>query len=156
MSIDKNTLNLSEFINPNLISIHLQAQSKLDAIEELSDLLFQNHYINDKKAFVEDVLFRETEGLTGIGNGVAIPHGKSVSVENTTIAIGLSNKAIEWEALDDEPVTAIFLFAVRDQDSNILHLKLLQKIATLLAHEEFVEALHKITSKEELIQLLLQ
>lgn len=85
---------------------------------------------------------------------VNLPQLVILPFSNTTIAIGLSKLPIEWESLDGEPVTAVILFAVRDKDSNTLHLKLLQKVAMLLADEGFIDKLHKVSSKEELIELL--
>ncbi|MGT2753721.1 PTS sugar transporter subunit IIA [Streptococcus ovis] len=147
-------LNMSNIIDSDLISLHLKAKTKYEAIEELSELLLQHGDVRDKAAFIEDVVFRESEGVTGIGQGVAIPHGKSEAVERTTIAIGISDHLIPWESLDGEPVNAIILFAVRAQDSNVLHLKLLQRVAILLADDTFIQKLHQVSSKEELMMLL--
>lgn len=149
-----NNMDISKIVTPDLISLDLKSNTKLGVIEELTDLLYKARDVSNKQDFIEDALYRETEGLTGIGQGVAIPHGKSPAVSNTTIAIGLSKLPIEWESLDGEPVTAVILFAVRDKDSNTLHLKLLQKVAMLLADEGFIDKLHKVSSKEELIELL--
>ena len=154
MEVEEAKLDISEIISPKLISLNLKSNTKHGVIEELSKLLYQNGDVTDEKAFINDVLFRETEGLTGIGRGVAIPHGKSTAVLNTTIAIGISDHDIPWESLDEQPVQVIILFAVRDQDSNTLHLKLLQKVAVLLADDGFIDSLHKVKSKEELINLL--
>ncbi|EHI73598.1 PTS sugar transporter subunit IIA [Streptococcus tangpeifui] len=154
MSSNKIDMDISTIVTPDLISLDLKSRTKLGVIEELTDLLYKHQDVSDKQAFIRDVLFRETEGLTGIGQGVAIPHGKSPAVSHTTIAIGLSKFPIEWESLDSEPVTAVILFAVRDRDSNTLHLKLLQKVAMLLADDGFIDRLHKVSSKEELIELL--
>ena len=148
-------IDISEIIDQNLITLDLQATTKLDAIKELTELLFANNDINNKEDFIADVLLRETEGVTGIGQGVAIPHGKSAAVNNTTIAIGLSKHDIEWETLDGAPVTAIILFAVRDQDANTLHLKLLQKVAILLSDDNFIENLHQVESKEALEKMFI-
>lgn len=147
-------IDMSKITNLNLISLNLNGKNKSEVIEELSELLFQDHDITDKTDFIHDVFKREAEGETGIGQGVAIPHGKSKSVKNTTIAIGLSNHPIPWETLDDKPVTAVILFAVRDQDADTLHLKLLQQVAILLSKDSFIEKLHQAKTKERVIKLL--
>ena len=90
----------------------------------------------------------------GIGMGVAIPHGKSSGVNQTALAIGTSKKPIEWESLEDEAVTVVILFAVTDGDSDVLHIKLLQHVAMLLAHESFAEKLHAVKTPAEMLALL--
>lgn len=156
MAIDVNNFDIGQVITKDLISLDLQADSKEAAIEELTDLLVAHGDVIDKQKFIDDVIERETEGMTGLGEGVAIPHGKSLAVKNTTIAIGISQKNIEWESLDDKPVNVIILFAVRDTDANTLHIKLLQKVAILLADEDFIENLHIVKTKDELISLFVE
>lgn len=154
MNEEIDNVDISKIISPELISLDLKATTKEEAIKELSELLINNGDINNIEEFIEDVYLRETEGVTGIGQGLAIPHGKSSTVINTKIAIGLSKHDIKWESLDDKPVTAIILFAVRDQDANTVHLKLLQHVAILLSDDEFIKKLHKVDNKENLIKLL--
>lgn len=147
-------VDITKVINRNLVTLDLKARTKEEAIGELTDLLVLDDDVTSKKDFVKDVLFRETEGITGLGQGVAIPHGKSLSVKDTSIAIGLSHQPIKWESLDNEPVNLIILFAVRDEDASKLHLKLLQHVAILLADDNFIEKIHNVKSKQEVINLL--
>jgi len=153
VKIDINNFNISQVLTKDLVSLDIQSRSKTGAIEELTDLLVAHGDVIDKQRFIDDVLLRETEGMTGLGQGVAIPHGKSKAVKNTTLAIGISKNDIAWESLDNKPVNIIILFAVKDTDANTLHIKLLQKVAILLADETFIERLHNIKTKEELIEL---
>ena len=152
MKIDINNFNISQVLTKDLVSLDIQSRSKTGAIEELTDLLVAHGDVIDKQGFIDDVLLRETEGMTGLGQGVAIPHGKSKAVKNTTLAIGISKNDIAWESLDNKPVNIIILFAVKDTDANTLHIKLLQKVAILLADETFIERLHNTKTKEELIE----
>lgn len=147
-------VDIAKIVSPDLIKLNLVGTTKEEVIDELSDLLKKDNDVGNKQAFVEDVFKRETEGETGIGQGVAIPHGKSPAVKNTTIAIGLSDHPIPWETLDDKPVTAVILFAVRDQDASTLHLKLLQQVAILLSDDDFISKLQHAKTKENVIQLL--
>lgn len=147
-------VDIAKIVSPDLIKLNLVGTTKEEVIDELSDLLKKDNDVGNKQAFVEDVFKRETEGETGIGQGVAIPHGKSPAVKNTKIAIGLSDHPIPWETLDDKPVTAVILFAVRDQDASTLHLKLLQQVAILLSDDDFISKLHHAKTKENVIQLL--
>lgn len=155
MAIDLNNFDISQVITKDLISLDLKAKSKNSVIEELTDLLVTHGDVVNKQKFIEDVLVREKEGMTGLGEGVAIPHGKSPAVKNTTIAIGISHNDIKWESLDNKPVNVIILFAVKDTDANTLHIKLLQKVAILLANEDFIENLHIVKTKDELIDLFI-
>ncbi|RDX01035.1 PTS sugar transporter subunit IIA [Listeria kieliensis] len=145
---------LEEVIHKELILINSKAGNKDEILRELIHLLHENHYIADEAAFLEDVYLRETEGETGIGQGIAIPHGKSASVETTTIAVATLEKPIQWETLDGEDVEVVILFAVKDSDINTTHVLLLQQVATLLADEDFLDDLKGVTSVDEMYQLI--
>ncbi|EOH91490.1 PTS sugar transporter subunit IIA [Enterococcus villorum] len=146
--------SIANVINEQLICLKMKAKTKEEAIIELSKRLKENNLIEDVEAFSKDVFQREKEGMTGIGYGVAIPHGKSTSVKHTSLAVGKVQTPIQWESLDEQPVQIIILFAVKDTDANTVHIKLLQKVAMLLAEETFIEKLNQATSKTELMELL--
>lgn len=152
--MDIQELDISKVISPALVNLELQATTKLEVIEELTDLLVETGAVVDKKAFIADVLYREDEGKTGLGEGVAIPHGKSASVINTSIAVGRTKKPVEWESLDDKPVNIIILFAVKNSDATTTHIKLLQKVAILLADDEVISQFQTVPTKEAFIKLL--
>ncbi|MFX3616803.1 MAG: PTS sugar transporter subunit IIA [Sporolactobacillus sp.] len=154
MGADAQELDIRHILNEDLIDLDLQAKTKLEAIQSLIHMLFQNGCITNEDDFLKDVLFREREGVTGLGQGVAIPHGKSVSVVKTSIAVGRTRTPIAWETLDEKPVTLIILFAVKHADSAKLHIKLLQRVAILLADDEMIQHFQSIKTKEELIDLL--
>lgn len=147
-------LRINEILNENLINLNLNAHSKQEAIEKLTEQLYEAGNVVDKKAFVKDVFLREEEGITGIGNHIAIPHGKSDAVRVTSIAVGRINEGIPWESLDNEPVRMIILFAVRNVDKTTVHLKLLSEVAMALADDDTLEKLLKTEDKQEIIQLL--
>ncbi|AEB07659.1 putative PTS IIA-like nitrogen-regulatory protein PtsN [Coriobacterium glomerans PW2] len=146
--------DIANVIDERLIALDLDVTTKEGMLEELVDRLEQHGRISDREGFLNDVMWREGEGKTGIGMGVAIPHGKSSGVTRTALAIGTTKHPLAWESLDDEPVHVVILFAVTEGDSDIVHLKLLQHVAMLLAHEAFVERLHKTRSACEMIELL--
>ena len=148
------SMSLKDVINKKNILIDIEGNTKEEVLQVLCQRLFESGYINDVSDFYADVLAREQEGLTGLGKGIAIPHGKSKSVINTTIAIGKTKKPIEWGSLDDKPVEVILLFAVKNSDATTTHIKLLQKVAIMLADDEFLIALQKAKSKEELLEML--
>lgn len=146
--------NISNVIDEKLVSLDMDVHTKEEMLERLTDLFEEQGKLNDRDSFFKDVMWREGEGQTGIGMGVAIPHGKSKGVNTTALAIGTTKNPLEWESLDDEPVTVVILFAVTEGDSDVVHLKLLQHVAMLLAHESFVEKLHAVTTPHEMLALL--
>lgn len=146
--------SISDVITEDLIQLKMMAKTKKEAIYELAHLLVKNGDIDDEEAFVMDVFQREAEGMTGIGNSIAIPHGKSDSVLKTSIVVGKTAVPIEWESLDEKPVRVIILFAVKNTDANTMHIKLLQKVAMLLADEDFIENMIDAQTKEEMMELL--
>lgn len=128
------------------------AKNKDQIFREIAATLFENGYINETEEFVEDIYLREEQGETGIGNYIAIPHGQSDSVSETTIAIAKLNEEIEWETLDGKGVKVVILFAVQnDTEFAATHLKLLAEVAKKLANNEVSESLVKATTTEEII-----
>lgn len=128
-------MNVAQVLKEKNIIAGLAAQNKKEALEKLVELLYEGGYLEDKDAFLADVLHREEISTTGIGNGIAIPHGKSSSVKETTVAIGRLTSALEWESVDDKPVELVVLLAVNDADKTGVHVKLLSEMARKLASE---------------------
>lgn len=144
--------DLSSVLDSNIIKIGINAKDKHDAIVQLSKLLKDAGYIDNVPAFVEDIYVREDEGITGIGQGIAIPHGKSKDVTKIGVAIGILKNGIKWESLDDEPIKIVLLFAVsNDNQAATNQLKLLSIFAGRLAHEEVINKLKHARSKEDVI-----
>ena len=152
---EKESISLEQVIHKELMIVPSVSKSKDEVINELGSLLYRKGFTNDEKAFVDDVYLRETEGVTGIGQGIAIPHGKSNAVRTTTIAIAILDDEIDWETLDGKPVKVVIMFAVTEADTNMTHVLLLQEVAKLLAHEDFIEKVVKVKSKDELFTLLI-
>lgn len=150
------SMDLKNVINRENVLVDIEGTTKEEVLKALCNQLFNTGYINDVDDFYADVLAREEEGLTGLGKGIAIPHGKSESVINTTIAIGKTKQPIEWGSLDDKPVEVILLFAVKNSDAITTHIKLLQKVAIMLADDEFLVALQKAENEDELFGMITQ
>lgn len=144
-------MNVADVINQNAIDLDLQVNDKRGALEALTDLLLKDGAITSKEQFINDVYLREAEGKTGIGNFIAIPHGKSDSVVRTCLAIGKVDAGIPWETLDGQPVKLIILFAVDNQSRAHQHVKLLAKVAGALADEEVCEALLRAETSQEVL-----
>lgn len=149
-------MDISRILTPRRVNLNLQASSKEEAIIELTDLLFSDGAISDKQAFIKDVWLREAEGSTGFENHIAIPHGKSSAVKQTTLAIGRSQKDIPWETLDGSQVRCIILFAVRLEDQNTPHIRLLSQVASALADDEVIAQLLVENDPSEIIRLFSQ
>jgi len=151
--VDK-TIALEKIIRKELIKINSLATNKNDLLKEMVDILYNNDFIISKEEFLSDVYLREEEGETGIGQGIAIPHGKSKGVKTTTLAVATLKKPIEWESLDDEKVKVVIMFAVKDSDVNTTHILLLQQVAIMLADDQFLDNLKHASSPEEIYQLI--
>ncbi len=148
-------MNLRDVLDEKIIRIGMDAKDKDDALHKLASLLYEHGYIDDVEGFVKDVYLRESQGVTGIGQGIAIPHGKSENAKNLGIAIATLKDPIEWETLDGERVDTIFLFCV-SSDSNFErnHMLLLSRVAARLADEELLEKIRRALSPQEMIRLL--
>src|SRR5262245_47061511 len=97
-------MKIMEFLNKKAIKVGLQATEKDESLRELVDVLAQVQDIGDKKAIVKALLDRENLGSTGIGQGIAIPHGKTDRVKELVAVLGVSHKGVNFEALDGELV----------------------------------------------------
>ncbi|SEJ47923.1 PTS system unknown substrate IIA component, Fru family (TC 4.A.2.1.9) [Propionispira arboris] len=147
-------MNIETILNKNLINLNMQANTKDEAIKELTDLLYKAGNVKDEDAFIKDVYNREAEGKTGLGNHIAIPHGKSDAVNVTSIAVGRTKNDLIWESYDNLPVHVVILFAVRNVDKTTVHLKLLSQVAIALSDEEIFDKLLTTNDKGEVIYLL--
>lgn len=147
-------INFSEIIDTNLMLIKVEAKDKNEIIHMMTDKLYREGAIDNKEKFLTDVYLREKEGETGIGQGVAIPHGKSESVVNTKIAIATLKEPISWESLDGEKVDVIFMFAVKNTEANTKHIILLQQVAILLANDDFISKMSTVQNETELVDLI--
>lgn len=144
-------MNVAEVLKKEHIALGLSAASKEEVLEKLIDLLYENGALSDKKAFTEDVMERERVSSTGIGNSIAIPHGKSASVIETTAAIARLEKPITWSSADGEPVSFVVLLAVNENDKGVTHVKLLSQMARKLASEETCKRLMDAADADEVI-----
>ena len=144
---------VSDVLKSDRIALHLKSDTKESALKELTELLYKSGALTDKDAFLNDVLTRESISTTGIGNGIAIPHGKSANVLETTVAIGRCEKELEWESVDDKPVNFIVLLAVNENDRTGVRVKLLSQMARKLASEETCRRLVDAKTAEEITSI---
>lgn len=147
-------MNVQDIINKNAICVGFEAADKREAITHIAQQLYQDGAISDVERFVDDVFFRESEGQTGIGEGIAVPHGKSNSVTRSCVAIGTLKAPIAWESIDDEPVSVIFLFAVQDTAYDNTHLKMMATVACALAHDDICYKLRSAESHDDILRIV--
>ena len=144
-------MNVKDVLDERVIVLNMKAADKKEAITNLAGKLKNAGYIADVESYVKDIYLRESQGQTGIGHYVAIPHGKSDSVTQVGIAIGKMENEIEWETLDGKGVKLIFLFAVGNDNENAkTHLKLLAEVARNLGNDEAVEQLLSAKTVEDI------
>lgn len=141
-------------INKNLIVINLEAENKRDAISKLISMAKSEDKITSEDDFFQCVLKRESEFSTGIGNGIAIPHGKSETVKEAIVAFAKLKKGIDWEAMDCGPVDLIFLLGVPERNKENLHLKILAQLSRRLMDEDFVRTLRDSWTEQEVYEVL--
>ena len=145
-------MNLLDILDLDLIDLDMGATDKDGVLKQLSSMLYKKGNIKDLDKFLEAVYERESIGETGLG-GIAIPHGLTDQVINASVAIGKVKQPVEWESLDDQPVSLIFLLAAPTGDLQKTHLQNLSQLASVVAHKAHVDALMKCETKEEFFEL---
>jgi|TARA_Y100000031_G_C8158927_1_gene355953 fructose-specific phosphotransferase system IIA component len=146
-------VNLHAFLSEPLVDLNLTAGSKVEAIEALVDLLVKENKVLDRKSYLDLVLERERMGSTGIGKGIAIPHGKTDAIKSVAIAFGRSKQGIDFDSLDDQPVKLIFLLAAPN-DAGPIYLKALARLSRILRKEDFRQSLLKAKKEKAVLDLI--
>ena len=148
-------MRIMDFLNEKALSADLQATTKDGIIAEMVDLLFESGAIKDRAKITKILLERETLGSTGIGQGVAIPHGKCDGVKELVAAFAVSQKGVNFDSLDGEPVYIFFLL-VAPEDSAGPHLKALARISRLLKDKYFRDTLRAGKDNKSLLKIIKQ
>ena len=146
-------MKITELLDINSIDLNTQISNKEEAIDHLVNLLDQSGKLNDKEIYKESVLNREAQSTTGIGDGVAIPHGQSEGVETAGLSAMVVKEGLDFKSLDGQP-TYLFFMIGAPKDSEGAHLQALAQLSTLLMEEDFRNALINASSKEEFLQLI--
>ena len=146
-------MKITELLDINSIDLNTQISNKEEAIDHLVNLLDQSGKLNDKEIYKESVLNREAQSTTGIGDGVAIPHGQSEGVETAGLSAMVVKEGLDFKSLDGQP-TYLFFMIGAPKDSGGAHLQALAQLSTLLMEEDFRNALINASSKEEFLQLI--
>ena len=137
------------------ILVDLKAKDKKEVLEELAQVITGHDPSLEKSSLVKVLLERERLGSTGIGDGVAIPHGKFQGIDQPIISFGRSRKGLDFESMDGAPAYLFFLL-VAPENSASIHLKALARIAKILKNSSFRKTLMEASSREEIYRTIIQ
>ncbi|QEN03998.1 PTS sugar transporter subunit IIA [Thiospirochaeta perfilievii] len=131
---------LVDLLNKKVIKVPLKSKNKSDVLLELTTILAKAGKFKDIKSVVKALVERENIGSTGLGSGIAIPHAKTELVDELTVAVGISPKGIEFNAIDGE-LSTIFFLILAPPDQSVQHVKTLSEIANIVKDYSFCESL---------------
>ena len=143
------------FLDPKCIVLPLKGKDKKSIIRELIDVLAENHKVEDKELAFKSVMEREKLGSTGVGLGIAIPHGRTSAVNKLVGALGISPEGVDFESLDGDPVHFVFLI-LSPLDTTGDYLRAISRVARFLKDKFFRETLKNVTSVEEAVRIIKQ
>ncbi|QMT16053.1 PTS sugar transporter subunit IIA [Planococcus maritimus] len=146
-------MRITQLLTENTIILNLKAGSKRDVLDELAGQLNEAGKLNDQQQFTKDILVREQQSTTGIGDTIAIPHAKSKAVKEPAIAFGRSHEGIDFESLDGQPAQLFFMIAATD-GANDDHLEALSRLATFLMDEKFRVNILEAESKQQVLDIV--
>ena len=146
-------MKITDLMNKEAIKIHGHASSKMDAIEQMVSLMYRQGNVSDKEVYKEAVIERENLSTTGMVDGIAIPHARTNAITQAGIAAMTLPEGVDYESMDGQPTTLIFLIAAPDDGDNV-HLQVLSELSTLLMDHDFCEDLKNAGSPEEFLSII--
>jgi len=147
-------MKLSAFTDRKLVNLNVSSGTKEEVIGRMTDLLSRSKKVTDADAFLNDVLAREELVSTGVGYGVAFPHAKSKAVRDVVFAFGRTTAAVDFGALDGNPVRLVFLIgAPKEQEPSRLYLNLMAHMSFLMKDEGNRELLLSTDSVDDVLGL---
>ena len=146
-------MRISELLQKESIALGRKPQDKADAIGQMVELLAKSGSLEDKKKFKQAILERERLSTTGIGEGIAIPHGKSSAVKRAALAAMVVPQGVDFASADSAPVHLLFMIAVPEEGAE-LHLEVLERLAAMLMDEDFRKRLTAAKDAAEFLHIL--
>ena len=146
-------MKITDLLSEKSIMLQGKPNSKKEAIDQLVDLMMENGNIKDKEEYKKVVLKREEEGTTGIGEGIAIPHGKTDAVTKPGLAAMVVPDGVDFASLDGSPAKLLFLIAAPNTEDNV-HLEVLSRLSTLLMDTNFRQALYDAKTPKEFLKCI--
>lgn len=148
-------MKLTSLTNPSLINLQTTFESRDAAIRALADQLDQQGKLHNKEEYLQAVFAREEQGPTALGEGLAVPHGKTDAVKEAAFAVATLKQDLKWQGLDeDEDVNLIFLIAIPNAEAGSTHMHLLTELTTTLVDDDVREAVLNATNVEQIFALL--
>ena len=144
---------LTQILEPSCIKVPLQGNNKEAIIAELVDVLDAGGFLRDKNSVLQAVLMREQTRSTGIGSGIAIPHGKCKGLKDLVMAMGISPQGVDFQSIDEKPVYIVVLLA-SPLDRTGPHIQALARISRLMLDEDFKNKIQNSSSAQELYELI--
>ena len=146
-------MRIIDLLNNNGIDLNFNVNSKSEAIDRLVDLMNAAGNLNNKEAYKEGILARESLSTTGIGEGIAIPHAKVAAVKKAGLAAAVSKRGVDYDSLDGAPANLFFMIAA-PEGGNDVHLEVLSRLSTILMDESFRQSLINAKDKETFLKLI--
>lgn len=146
-------MRITDLLDKRSISLTAKPADKKEALDQAIELMSKSGKLADVEKYREVVYERETEGSTGIGEGIAIPHGKCDAVKAPGLAAMVIRDGVDFDSLDGEPANLLFLIAAPNTKNNV-HLDVLSKLSMMLMNEEFTAALRGASTVEEFLQII--
>ncbi len=146
-------MRITDLLDKKSISLDASPKSKNEALDQIIELMAESGKLSDIEAYKKQVYAREEESTTGIGEGIAIPHGKCSAVSKPGLAAMVVKDGVDFDSLDGEPVTLMFLIAAPDTKDNV-HLDVLSKLSVMLMDEDFTKALRNAKTVDEFVEII--
>ncbi len=146
-------MRITDLLDVRSISLDAAPKNKQETIDAAVALMVKGGKINDEEAYKKQVYAREEESTTGIGEGIAIPHGKCDAVDRPGLAAMVIREGVDFDSLDGAPVTLLFLIAAPNTEDNV-HLDVLSKLSMMLMDETFTESLRKAETPEQFLAII--
>ena len=146
-------MKISEYLTPSLIQMDLVSETKEELFPEMVQLFVKNGLVHDAAAAVRVLEEREEKMSTGVGNGIALPHGKLPEAKQSILALGISRNGIDYDSLDGAPVY-IVIAIVADPENPAQHIEVLAEISRLFALPEFAQRIRAARSAEDVLNII--
>lgn len=146
-------MRITELLKPESIDLNAAPKDKNDTIRQAVALMAKSGNISNIEAYTKQVMAREEESTTGVGEGIAIPHGKCDAVTRPGLAAMIIRDGVDYDSLDGEPVNVLFLIAAPNTKDNV-HLDVLSKLSVLLMDEDFTAALKATKTTDEFLKVI--
>ena len=147
------TMKITDLLAAESVCLNGSAKDKADVLNQMVDLMAASGKVSNREVYLKAVFAREEEGTTGVGDGIAIPHGRCSGVNKPGLAAMVLPAGVEYKALDDEPVNLIFLIAAPEGAGSV-HIDILSKLSTMLMDEDFTAALRNAKTVDEFLKII--